>query len=262
MLKIENVTKTFNPTGNVEDLKVALNNITLEIEEGEFVTIIGGNGSGKSTFVNIVSGVFEPDKGKIYIDNQDVTKLPEHKRSYFIGKVAQDPYQGTAPNMSILENMSIAKRRNKNKTLRWGFKKQDTELFKEKLATLGLGLETRMTAKIGVLSGGQRQAITLLMATLEKPKVLFLDEHTAALDPKTAKTVLELTDRIVNENKITTVMITHNMKDAITYGNRLLMFNQGKVVFDISGEEKKNLTIEQLLQKFEHKDDFADTNLF
>lgn len=262
MLKIKNITKTFNPTGNIEDLKVALDDISLEIEKGDFVTIIGGNGSGKSTFVNIVSGVFFPDAGSIIIDGQDVTKLPEHKRSYFIGKVAQDPYQGTAADMSILENMSIAKRRNKRKTLWWGFNKRDTETFKIKLSELGLGLEDRLTSKIGVLSGGQRQAITLLMATLEKPSVLFLDEHTAALDPKTAKTVLEITDKVVTENRITTVMITHNMRDAITYGNRLIMFKHGKIVFDISGEDKKNLTIEQLLEKFENKDDLADTNLF
>lgn len=260
-LGVKNLTKIFNPTGNPEDIKVALNGINLDIKEGEFVTIIGGNGSGKSTFFNTVSGVYTPDMGNIYIDERDVTKLPEYKKAKYIGRVAQDPYQGTAPNMSILENMSIALRRNKMKTLRWGFNKDNTDFFANTISTLDLGLENRMSTKIGLLSGGQRQAVTLLMATLEKPKVLFLDEHTAALDPKTANTVLELTDKIVRENNLTTVMVTHNMKDAIKYGDRLLMFNNGKVIYDVSGDEKKNLTVEQLLKKFEKDVEFSDKDI-
>ena len=261
MLSVQNVTKVFNPTGNPQDLKIALNDLSVDIHEGEFVTIIGGNGSGKSTFFNTVSGVYTPEAGKIFVDGTDVTKLKEHKKAYFIGRVAQDPYQGTAPNMSILENMSIAMRRDQKKTLKWGFNKKNTMLFMEKVASLGLGLEKRMTSKIGTLSGGQRQAVTLLMATLQKPKLLFLDEHTAALDPKTAKTVLMLTDKIVRENHLTAVMVTHNMRDAIKYGNRLLMFNNGKIIYDVKGEEKANLTVEDLLKKFEGQVEFSDKDI-
>lgn len=260
MLEIENVVKIFNRSGNVEDIKVALNEMSVTIKEGEFVTIIGGNGSGKSTFFNTVSGVYIPDKGTIKIQGNDVTKMKEYKRAKFIGRVTQDPYQGTAQNMSILENMSIAYRRDRMKTLRWGFNGKNTEMFKEKLSELNLGLENRVNTKIGLLSGGQRQAVTLLMATLKRPDVLFLDEHTAALDPKTAKTVLELTNKIVSENHLTCVMVTHNMKDAIKYGNRLLMFNKGKVIYDVSGEEKQNLTVEELLKKFENVE-FTDKDI-
>ncbi len=261
MLKLDKVIKKFNPTGNAADLKIALNELSVQIKEGEFVTIIGGNGSGKSTFINTVCGVYSADGGSVYIDNEDVTKMPEYKRSYLIGKVAQDPYQGTAAQMSIVENMSLAKRRDQKKRLKWGFSKEDSDLFQDKLKSLDLGLENRLNARIGVLSGGQRQAITLLMATLNKPKVLFLDEHTAALDPKTANTVLQLTDKLVRENNLTTVMVTHNMKDAIKYGDRLLMFNNGKIVYDVSGEEKSSLTVEQLLKKFENTVVFNDSDI-
>lgn len=261
ILSVNNLVKKFNPTGNPEDLKIALAGIDLNIKEGEFVTIIGGNGSGKSTFFNTVSGTYIPDDGNIIVSSNDITKMPEYKRAYFIGRVAQDPYQGTAPNMSILENMSLAMRRNKRKTLRWGFKKSDTEMFRERIERLNLGLENRMNAKIGTLSGGQRQAVTLLMATLQRPEVLFLDEHTAALDPKTAKTVLELTNQIVREENLTAVMVTHNMKDAIKYGDRLLMFNNGKIIYDVSGEEKANLTVEDLLKKFENQVEFSDKDI-
>ncbi len=261
MLEVKNVVKVFNRSGNKEDLKVALDELSVDIKEGEFVTIIGGNGSGKSTFFNTVSGVYIPDSGSISINGEDVTKTKEFKRSKYIGKVAQDPYQGTAQNMSIVENMSIAYRRDRMKTLKWGFNKKDTQMFKERLAELNLGLENRINTKIGLLSGGQRQAVTLLMASLKRPDVLFLDEHTAALDPKTAKTVLELTDRIVKENKLTAVMVTHNMKDAIKYGNRLLMFNNGKIIYDVSGEEKQKLTVEDLLKKFEDQVEFTDRDI-
>lgn len=263
MVKIEHVTKLFNKNLNPEDLRVALDDVTLEIEDGEFVTVIGGNGSGKSTLLNVITGNHLVDHGKISIDGVDVTNMSEHIRAKYIGIVFQDPMQGTAANMSIIENLSIAHMRDKRKTLKWGFKKQNISLYQEKLATLNLGLEHRLTQKIGLLSGGQRQAVTLLMASLESPKVLLLDEHTAALDPKTAKIVLELTDKIVRENKLTTLMITHNMKDAIKYGNRLLMLHNGKIIFDVKGEEKKNLTIEQLLKKFDQnsEDGISDSLL-
>ena len=260
MLCVNDVVKVFNRNGNKEDIKVALDKLSVSIKEGEFVTIIGGNGSGKSTFFNTVSGVYIPDEGSIVIDSSDITKVPEYKRAKYIGRVAQDPYQGTAQNMSIVENMSIAYRRARTRTLKWGFDKNDTVMFKEKLSELNLGLENRINTKIGLLSGGQRQAVTLLMATLDRPDILFLDEHTAALDPKTAKTVLELTDRIVRDNKLTAVMVTHNMRDAIKYGDRLLMFNNGKIIYDVSGEEKKNLTVEALLKKFEDVE-FSDKDI-
>ncbi len=260
MLEVCDAYKVFNKSGNKEDLKVALNHMNIDIKEGEFVTIIGGNGSGKSTFFNCVSGVYILDDGKIIINGSDVTKTKEYKRAKYIGRVAQDPYQGTAQNMSILENMSIASRRNRRKTLKWGFDKKETKEYKKLLSTLNLGLENRINTKIGLLSGGQRQAVTLLMATLKRPELLFLDEHTAALDPKTAKTVLELTEKIVEKNNLTTVMVTHNMKDAIRYGNRLLMFNNGKCIYDVSGEEKKNLTVEALLKKFENVE-FTDKDI-
>lgn len=260
MLEAKNLTKIFNPTGNPNDMKIALNHVNVQIKKGEFVTIIGGNGSGKSTFFNTLSGVYKPDDGFININGVDVTYLKEHKKAVYIGRVAQDPYQGTAQDMSILENMNIAKRRPRRRTLFWGFKKNDTDVYKNMVAELGLGLENRLNAKIGLLSGGQRQSVTLLMATLERPDILFLDEHTAALDPKTAKKVLTLTDKIVKENHLTTIMVTHNMRDAIKYGNRLLMFNNGKIIYDVSGEEKANLTVEDLLKRFEDVD-FNDSNV-
>ncbi|HHX80252.1 MAG TPA: ATP-binding cassette domain-containing protein [Acholeplasmataceae bacterium] len=260
MLKVKSLTKIFNKDLNPEDLKVALDNISLEINEGEFVTVIGGNGSGKTTLLNVISGTVTPDEGQVFIDQEDVTNLKDYKRSKYIGIVFQDPLSGTAANMSLEENLALATRRAKKKGLKWGFNKNLSELFKEKLATLNLGLETRLNNKIGLLSGGQRQAVTLLMATLDKPKLLLLDEHTAALDPKTAKIVLELTNKIVTENKLTTLMITHNMRDALKYGNRLLMLNNGRIVLDVSGEEKQKLTLEDLLKKFGALDDLELTD--
>lgn len=255
MLTIKNIHKEFNLTGNIEDRRVALNDVSLTIKEGEFVTIIGGNGSGKSTLMNIISGVFPPDRGTILINGQDVGKLKEHQRAKYLGRVFQDPNAGTAPNMSIEENLELAIRRDKTKTLKWGFKKEHRELFKEKLSILNLGLENRLSQKVGLLSGGQRQALTLLMASLQKPKVLLLDEHTAALDPKTSKTVLALTEKIVSENNLTAMMITHNMKDALKYGNRLIMLHNGTILYDVSGVEKKKLTVEQLLNMFDAADE-------
>lgn len=255
MLTIKNIHKEFNLTGNIEDRRVALNDVSLTIKEGEFVTIIGGNGSGKSTLMNIISGVFPPDRGTILINGQDVGKLKEHQRAKYLGRVFQDPNAGTAPNMSIEENLELAIRRDKTKTLKWGFKKEHRELFKEKLSILNLGLENRLSQKVGLLSGGQRQALTLLMASLQKPKVLLLDEHTAALDPKTSKTVLALTEKIVSENNLTAMMITHNMKDALKYGNRLIMLHNGTILYDVSGVEKKKLTVEQLLNMFDEADE-------
>lgn len=255
MLTIKNIHKEFNLTGNIEDRRVALNDVSLTIKEGDFVTIIGGNGSGKSTLMNIISGVFPPDRGTILINGQDVGKLKEHQRAKYLGRVFQDPNAGTAPNMSIEENLELAIRRDKTKTLKWGFKKEHRELFKEKLSILNLGLENRLSQKVGLLSGGQRQALTLLMASLQKPKVLLLDEHTAALDPKTAKTVLALTEKIVSENNLTAMMITHNMKDALKYGNRLIMLHNGTILYDVSGVEKKKLTVEQLLNMFDEADE-------
>ena len=249
MLKITNLQKTFNP-GTV-NAKTALSGLNLTIADGDFVTVIGGNGAGKSTLLNAIAGVFKPDYGKIELDNIDVTNMPEHKRAQFLGRVFQDPMKGTAPDMEIAENLAIASKRGIKRRFRWGVKKSDRKHFKELLATLDLGLESRLSTKVGLLSGGQRQAVTLLMATLNKPKLLLLDEHTAALDPKTASTVLKLTDKIVSENNLTTLMITHNMRDAIEYGNRLIMMHEGNVVVDVCGEEKKKLTIEQLLQLFE-----------
>ena len=248
MLKIENVCKTFN-AGTVNE-KVALQGLSLHLKEGDFVTVIGGNGAGKSTMLNAVTGVFGVDSGKILIDGVDVSHLPEYKRAKFIGRVFQDPMMGTAATMQIEENLALAARRGKPRTLRIGITKAERETYKEKLKILDLGLEDRMTAKVGLLSGGQRQALTLLMATLQKPKLLLLDEHTAALDPKTAAKVLDATQKIVEKDHLTTLMITHNMRDAIAYGNRLIMMYNGHIVVDISGEEKKNLTVEQLLNLF------------
>ena len=247
MLKIENVCKTFN-AGTVNE-KVALNGLNLHLKPGEFVTVIGGNGAGKSTMLNSVAGVFGVDEGKIIIDGVDVTNLPEYKRAQYIGRVFQDPMMGTAATMQIEENLALAARRGKPRTLRIGITKAEREEYREALKILELGLEDRMTAKVGLLSG-QRQALTLLMATLQKPKLLLLDEHTAALDPKTAAKVLEATEKIVAKDNLTTMMITHNMRDAIAYGNRLIMMYDGHIVVDVSGEEKKNLTVEQLLKLF------------
>lgn len=248
MLKITNVHKTFNP-GTVNEKK-ALNGIDLELNEGDFVTVIGGNGAGKSTMLNMVAGVYPVDCGSIIIDGVDVTKLPEHKRAKYIGRVFQDPMTGTASEMQIIENLALASRRGKRRSLSPGVRSKEKAHYKELLSSLDLGLESRLTSKVGLLSGGQRQAVTLLMATLKKPKLLLLDEHTAALDPKTAKKVLDLTEKIVSENNLTTIMITHNMKDAIAIGNRLIMMNDGKIIFDIQGEEKKKLTVADLLAKF------------
>ena len=248
MLKIENVYKTFN-AGTVNE-KIALQGLNLHLREGDFVTVIGGNGAGKSTMLNAVTGVFGVDSGSVLIDGVDVTHLPEFKRAKYIGRVFQDPMMGTAATMQIEENLALAARRGKPRTLRIGITKAEREEYREKLKILDLGLEDRMTAKVGLLSGGQRQALTLLMATLQKPKLLLLDEHTAALDPKTAAKVLDATQKIVEKDHLTTLMITHNMRDAIAYGNRLIMMYNGHIVVDVSGEEKKNLTVEQLLNLF------------
>lgn len=255
MLKVSHVTKAFNRELTPDQLKIALNDISVHIADGEFVTVIGGNGSGKSTFLNVICGAHIPDTGEILLDDIDITTAPEHKRAVYLGRVFQDPMMGTAANMSILENLIIAKRKGTKKRLKWGFQKTEEKQFRELVSSLNLGLENRLEQKMGLLSGGQRQAITLIMAILEKPKLLLLDEHTAALDPKTAKVVLELTNKIIEENHLTTIMITHNMKDAIKYGNRLLMFHEGKIIYDARGEEKKNLTIANLLTKFESMDD-------
>ena len=248
MLKITNLQKTFNP-GTV-NAKTALDGLNLHIKEGDFVTVIGGNGAGKSTLQNAIAGVWKPDYGTIEIDGQDVTGMPEHKRAAFLGRVFQDPMKGTAPDMEIQENLCIASKRGLKRRFIRGVRKSNKEYYRELLKTLDLGLEDRLSTKVGLLSGGQRQALTLLMASMEKPKLLLLDEHTAALDPKTAAKVLEITDKIVTENHLTTLMITHNMRDAITYGNRLVMMHEGRIVVDVSGEEKKHLTVEQLLNLF------------
>ena len=248
MLDIKGVYKTFNP-GSVNE-KHALNGLDLHLNEGDFVTVIGGNGAGKSTFLNAVAGVWPVDSGKICIDGKDVTALPEYKRAKYLGRVFQDPMTGTAANMQIEENLALAARRGSRRGLRWEVTKAEREKYRELLTSLDLGLEDRLTAKVGLLSGGQRQALTLVMATLVKPKLLLLDEHTAALDPKTAAKVLEITDKVIAENNLTAIMITHNMNDALKHGNRLIMMNDGKIIFDVSGEEKENLTVEDLLRKF------------
>jgi len=249
MLEMKHVTKVFNP-GTVNE-KVALNDFSLTLEDGDFVTVIGGNGAGKSTMMNAIAGAWNVDSGEIIIDGTNITKLPEHKRAKFLGRVFQDPMTGTAATMGIAENLALAKRRGKIRFLGPGITRKEWEEYRELVKILGLGLEDRLTAKVGLLSGGQRQALTLLMAALQKPKLLLLDEHTAALDPKTAAKVLETTEYIVNRDHLTTLMITHNMKDAITHGNRLIMLMDGKIILDIRGEEKKKLTVEDLLHKFE-----------
>ena len=248
MLEIKNITKIFNK-GTVNEKK-ALRGVNLTLNDGDFVTVIGGNGAGKSTLLNAIAGVWPVDSGAIVIDGKDVTRLPEYKRAKFLGRVFQDPMNGTAATMEIEENLALAFRRGDKRTLRIGITQAERKMYREVLARLGLGLENRMTSKVGLLSGGQRQALTLLMATLKKPKVLLLDEHTAALDPKTAAKVLDTTEAIVNENHLTTLMITHNMRDAIQIGNRLIMMNNGQIIYDVAGEEKKKLTVEDLLRKF------------
>ncbi len=248
MLELRNITKVFN-AGTTNE-KVALDDLSFTLNDGDFVTIIGGNGAGKSTVLNAISGVWKPDCGSIILDGTDITSMPEHKRAKYLGRVFQDPMLGTAADMNIDENLALAYRRGKRRSLRWGIKKSEREYFRERLSDLNLGLENRITSKIGVLSGGQRQAVTLLMAAMRHPKVLLLDEHTAALDPKTAAKVLALTNDIITENNLCAMMVTHNMRDAITHGNRLIMMNSGKIIMDISGEEKKQLTVETLLKKF------------
>ena len=248
MLEIREIYKTFN-AGTINE-KRAMNGVSLTLADGDFVTVIGGNGAGKSTLLNLVAGVYPVDSGSIRIDGQDVTRLPEHKRAQFIGRVFQDPMMGTAATMQIEENLALAARRGQGRTLRPGITRAERTEYKELLKVLDLGLEDRLTAKVGLLSGGQRQALTLLMATLKKPKLLLLDEHTAALDPKTAAKVLEATEKIVQRDHLTTLMITHNMRDAIAHGNRLIMMYEGRIAVDVSGEEKKKLTVEQLLALF------------
>ncbi len=248
MLDVKNISKTFN-AGTVNE-KTALNGLSLHLNEGEFVTVIGGNGAGKSTLLNAVAGVWPVDSGTISIGGSDVTRLPEHRRAKYIGRVFQDPMMGTAATMQIEENLALAARRGKTRTLRTGIGRNEREGYRELLKLLDLGLEDRLTSKVGLLSGGQRQALTLLMATLQKPRLLLLDEHTAALDPKTAAKVLDATERIVGKDHLTTLMITHNMKDAIVHGNRLIMMYEGRVALDIAGEDKKKLTVEDLLAKF------------
>ena len=248
MLEIKDIWKIFN-AGTVNE-KQALRGVSLTLNDGDFCTVIGGNGAGKSTMLNAVAGTWAVDGGSISIGGVDVTHLPDHKRAPYIGRVFQDPMLGTAPTMQILENLALAARRGQRRGLRWGVTKAEKEQYQEMLKNLDLGLEDRLTNKVGLLSGGQRQALTLLMASLKKPKLLLLDEHTAALDPKTAAKVLELSDRIVAESHLTTMMVTHNMKDAIQHGNRLIMMYDGKIVIDVSGEEKKKLTVPQLLELF------------
>lgn len=248
MLELNHIRKTFNP-GTINE-KRALCGVDLHLNEGDFVTVIGGNGAGKSTMLNAVAGAWPIDSGDIVIDGVCVNKLCEHKRAKYIGRVFQDPMTGTAATMEIQENLAIAARRGQRRTLRWGISRREKEEYREMLKILDLGLEDRMTAKVGLLSGGQRQALTLLMASIKKPKILLLDEHTAALDPKTAAKVLEITQKLIDENRLTAMMVTHNMKDAITYGNRLVMMHEGRIIFDVSGEEKKKLTIDDLLRKF------------
>ncbi len=248
MLKLHQVSKTFNP-GTINEKK-ALKNIDLHLEPGDYVTVIGGNGAGKSTMLNAVAGVWPVDSGAILIDGVNVTGMQEHQRAQFIGRVFQDPMTGTAPNMQIIENLALAARRGKKRGLSWGVTKAEKEEYAEKLKILGLGLEDRLTAKVGLLSGGQRQALTLLMASMQHPKLLLLDEHTAALDPTTAAKVLELSDKIISRDKLTALMITHNMKDAIRHGNRLIMMNEGEIILDVKGEEKQHLTKHDLMDKF------------
>ncbi|NCC06802.1 MAG: ABC transporter ATP-binding protein [Clostridia bacterium] len=262
MLELKNVHKVFNK-GTINE-KVAIKNLSFTLNDGDFVTVIGGNGAGKSTMLNIIAGVYPVDNGFITLDGTDLTRKPEYKRAALLGRVFQDPMMGTAGNMGIEENLAMAYRRGKMRTLKWGITKDERELYREKLKTLDLGLENRLTSKVRLLSGGQRQALTLLMATIRRPELLLLDEHTAALDPKTAAKVLDLTEKIVAETNLSTLMVTHNMKDAIRYGNRLIMMSDGNIIYDVSGEEKKNLQVSDLLAKFEaasHGDFVSDRML-
>ncbi len=249
MLKIEQVGKTFN-AGTINE-KVAVKGLDLTINDGDFITVIGGNGAGKSTMLNLIAGVYIPDEGSICLDSTNITRMPEYRRAALLGRVFQDPMMGTAGDMGIEENLAMAYRRGRRRGLRWGITNAERDVYRERLKMLDLGLEDRLTSKVRLLSGGQRQALTLLMATLQEPRLLLLDEHTAALDPKTAHKVLELTQQIVSEHNLTTLMVTHNMKDAIHYGNRLIMMHEGHVIYDISGKEKKNLDVKDLLEKFE-----------
>ncbi|NLZ71438.1 MAG: ABC transporter ATP-binding protein [Clostridiaceae bacterium] len=249
MLKIENLTKTFDP-GTVNEKRV-INHLDINVKEGDFISIIGGNGSGKSTLLNLIGGVFPSDTGKIILDGEEVQNMPEHKRAKYLGRVFQDPLMGTAANMQLEENLALAYRRGKKRGLSWFIRPDERKIYKERLATLGLGLENRMRDKIGLLSGGQRQSVTLLMATLNSPKLLLLDEHTAALDPKTADIVLKLTDQIIQKQELTAMMVTHNMQDAIDHGNRLVMMDAGKIIYDVRGEEKKQLKVQDLLNLFQ-----------
>lgn len=258
MLELVNIKKAFNP-GTINEKK-ALNGVSIKLEEGDFVTIIGGNGAGKSTTLNAIAGVWPVDEGAILIDGNNITGLSEHQRAKYIGRVFQDPMTGTAADMEIQENLALAARRGKRRMLGWGITRKEHEMYHELLKTLDLGLENRMTSKVGLLSGGQRQALTLLMATLKKPKILLLDEHTAALDPKTAAKVLQLSDEIIAANNLTAMMVTHNMANAIQYGNRLIMMNDGRIIYDVKGEEKKHLTVDDLLQKFEEASGAALNN--
>lgn len=261
MLEIKNITKTFN-RGTVNEKK-ALRGVNLTLNDGDFVTVIGGNGAGKSTLLNAIAGVWPIDTGAIVIDGKDVTRLPEYKRAAFLGRVFQDPMNGTAATMGIEENLALALRRGRVRSLKPGIKNEERKLYVDMLKRLGLGLEDRLTSKVGLLSGGQRQALTLLMSTLQRPRLLLLDEHTAALDPKTAKKVLDLTAEMVEEQKLTTLMITHNMRDAIQMGNRLIMMHEGNIIYDVAGEEKKYLTVEDLLHKFEEAsgEEFANDRM-
>lgn len=249
MLELKNVRKTFNK-GTVNE-KPALQGVNLKLNDGDFVTVIGGNGAGKSTTLNMIAGVYPIDEGKILLNDRNITHMPEHRRAKYLGRVFQDPMKGTAAGMEIQENLALAYRRGERRGLRWGVTKEEREKYHECLKILELGLEERMSSKVGLLSGGQRQALTLLMATLKKPELLLLDEHTAALDPKTAAKVLEITERIIAKNNLTAMMVTHNMKDAIRLGNRLIMMHEGRIIYDVSGEEKKKLQVADLLQKFE-----------
>ena len=248
MLDLINIRKSFN--ANTINERIALDDVSLHLDDGDFVTVIGGNGAGKSTLLNAIAGVWPIDRGKVVIDGNDVTSLSEHRRALWLGRVFQDPMMGTAATMQIIENLALARRRGQSRGLRPGVTKAEKDEYRAALATLGLGLEDRLTQKVGLLSGGQRQALTLLMATLNKPKVLLLDEHTAALDPRTAQKVLTLSDQIVRENNLMTMMVTHNMKDAIKYGNRLIMMNEGKIILDIRGDEKQKLTVRDLMDQF------------
>ena len=248
MLEVSHISKIFN-AGTVNE-KVAIDDLSITFKDGDFVTVIGGNGAGKSTLMNLIAGVYPIDAGSITLNGEEISKLPEFKRAKKLGRVFQDPMMGTAADMQIDENLALAYRRGQGRGLKWGVTKKEKEMFREQLARLGLGLEDRMTSKVGLLSGGQRQAITLLMATLQRPEMLLLDEHTAALDPVTAKKVLSLSEELISEHNLTTMMVTHNMKDAIRHGNRLIMMNAGKIIFDVSGEDKQKLTVDDLMREF------------